>query len=279
MTARAGWSARFATASAEATQRAYEGIMVPRLFAPWGELLADQVALAPGERVLDVACGPGTVARIAAQRVGPCGRVVGVDFSPAMIAVAAAKPAVPDGAPITYLAGPADAVAVPDQDVDVVTCQQGLQFFPDRVAALAEMHRVLRAGGRLGLAVWCDIAECPPFTALAAGIADVLGKQLAATYRGGPWGLTDPSELAKLAEAAGFDRARITRVELPLVFDGGAAQLVDTLALTGVAAEVAGLDHAGHQRFVDAVARAAAPISDGGGVRSSAAANVLLALR
>ena len=279
MTARAGWSARFATASADAAQGAYEGVLVPRLFAPWAELLADQLALAPGESVLDVACGPGTVARVAANRVGRSGRVIGVDFSPAMIAVAEGKPAAPDDAPISYRVGPADVIPVRGQDVDVVTCQHGLQFFPDRPAALAEMHRVLREGGRLGIAVWCSIAECPPFAALAAGIADVLGEQLAATYRGGPWGLTDTSELVRLAEGGGFDDVQITRLELPLIFDGGAAQMVESLAVTAVAAEVAGLDYRGRQRLVDAVSRAAAPISDGDVVRSSTAANLMLARR
>jgi len=271
------WSARFASAGNDAMRRDYDGIMVPRLFEPWAEVLLDQLALQPGEQVLDVACGPGTVARAAAHRVGTTGRVTGVDFSPAMLAIARGKPPVDGGAPIEYLEGPADKLDMSDDDVDVVTCQHGLQFFPDRPAALAEMRRVLRPGGRLGVALWRDIAECPPFNALADGIAEVLGEQLATTYRSGPWGLADPDELAALLDAAGFTEIAVTRHELPLVFDGGAAQLVETLSFTPVAPDVAALDDAGHQRLIDAVARAAAPITSDGMVRSTAAANLAIA--
>jgi ubiquinone/menaquinone biosynthesis C-methylase UbiE len=271
------WSARFAAASDDAMRRDYEGIMVPRLFVPWAEVLLDQLALEPGQKVLDVACGPGTVARAAAHRVGPTGQVTGVDFSPAMLAVARSKPPVDDGAPIEYLEGPADKLDVPDDDVDVVTCQHGLQFFPDRAAALAEMRRVLHPGGRLGIALWRNIAECPPFAAVADGIAAAMNEQLAETYRAGPWGLSDPDELAALLDAAGFTDVTVIRHELPLVFDGGAAQLVHTLPVSAIAQDVAALDEAGHQRLVAAVARAAAPITTDGVVRSTAAANLAIA--
>jgi len=272
------WSARFAAASDDAMRRDYEGIMVPRLFVPWADVLLDRLALEPGQKVLDVACGPGTVARAAARRVGPTGQVTGVDFSPAMLAIARGKSPVDNGAPIEYFEGPADKLDLPDDDVDVVTCQHGLQFFPDRPAALAEMRRVLRPNGRLGIAVWRSIAECPPFDALADGIVEVLGEQAATTYRSGPWGFADPDELAALLDAAGFTEVAVTRHELPLEFDGGATQLVDTLPVAAVAQDVAALDEAGHQRLVEAVARAAAPITtEDGIVRSTAAANLAVA--
>jgi SAM-dependent methyltransferase len=272
-----GWSARFAAASDDAMRRDYEGIMVPRLFVPWADVLLDRLALEPGQKVLDVACGPGTVARAAARRVGPTGHVTGVDFSPAMLAIARSKPPVDGGAPIEDLEGPADQLDVSDDDVDVVTCQHGLQFFPDRPAALAEMRRVLRPNGRLGIAVWRSTAECPPFDALADGIAEVLGESTATTYRSGPWGFADPDELAALLQTTGFTEIVVNRYELPLEFDGGAAQLVDTLSASAVASDVAALDEAGHQRLVAAVARAAAPITSDGIVHSTAAANLAVA--
>lgn len=277
MTPRTDWSARFASAGSDAMRDDYEGILVPRLFVPWAKLLADQLELTAGESVLDVACGPGTVARIAAQRVGPGGRVVGVDFSPSMLVVARDKPPVAGGAPIEYRQAPADELPLPDGDFDVVTCQHGLQFFPDRPAALAEMRRVLRRGGRLGVAVWCSIAECPPFDALADGIAEALGNPLATMYRAGPWAIPDADDVMSLVDRAGFADLTVARYELPLVFEGGAAQLVDSLSATAVAAEVAALDQAGRQKLVDAVDRAAAPLLDGHIVRSTAAAHIVLA--
>lgn len=90
---------------------AYEDIYVPRIFIPWGELLVDAVRLRPGESVLDVATGSGTVARIAAERVGPKGSVTGTDFSAAMLEMAKAKPPRTKAASIEYVEAPAAAAA------------------------------------------------------------------------------------------------------------------------------------------------------------------------
>src|SRR5712691_9927348 len=118
----------------------YEEIYVPRIFVPWARLLLDRAALRPGEGVLDIATGPGTVARIAAEQVGPQGRVVGADFSEAMIAIAKGKPGVTSAAPVEYIVSPAAPLTVEDETFDVVTCQQGLQFFPDRAAASSRRY-------------------------------------------------------------------------------------------------------------------------------------------
>jgi ubiquinone/menaquinone biosynthesis C-methylase UbiE len=155
------WSAAFASAPRSA-MNVYAEVMVPRIFEPWGRELLDEVAVEPGEAVLDVACGPGTVSRLAAARTGPAGRVAGCDLSPAMLEIAAGRGPVEDGAAIDYVEAPADRLPVADVSFDVAICQQGLQFFPDRLAALAEMRRVLRPGGRIGVATWKRIKECPP---------------------------------------------------------------------------------------------------------------------
>lgn len=103
--------------------------------------------------VLDVATGPGTVARLAARRIGPDGRVVATDISRPMLDVASSKPPLPNAAPITYIESPAAPLAVESALFDAVFCHQGLQFFPDRLAALAEMRRALKPGGVLAVAV------------------------------------------------------------------------------------------------------------------------------
>ena len=123
----------------------YERALVPAIFAPWAPLVVALAEPKPGERVLDVACGTGVVARFASQRVGRTGGVVGLDLNPGMLAVAAASAAGPaaTGAPIVWREGSAVAMPLADGSFDVVCCQLGLQFFPDRSAALAEMHRVL----------------------------------------------------------------------------------------------------------------------------------------
>jgi SAM-dependent methyltransferase len=249
------WSASFNGAALPAME-VYDELMVPRLFGPWATLLVNHLAIAPRERVLDVACGPGVVARIAAKRVGAGGRVTGCDLSAAMLSVARTKPPVEGGCPIRYLEGPADELPVAEGAFDVVTCQQGLQFFADRRAAVAEMHRALRPGGRLGIAVWASIDRSPAFAALASAIEEVVGAELAARYRGGPFGLPEPARLGELLANAGFDDVRVSKRSLPVVFEGGAAQLVATLAATPLAAEIDWLPAERRDLLLDSVARA-----------------------
>src|SRR5262249_50062060 len=138
----------------------YERYPARYMLGPWAPLLVDPARLKGGERVLGGACGPGLGGRHAAQRVGPAGQVVGVDLNPGMIAVARSLPA-PTGAPVEWLEGSALDLQLPDAGFDAVLCQQGLQFFPDKLVALREMRRVLDHGGRLALSVWTGIG---PYT-------------------------------------------------------------------------------------------------------------------
>lgn len=140
--------------SDESLPAAYDRLFTPSLFEPWARVLTDLVRVEPRDAVLDVATGPGTIARIAAVRAGRSGCVVGLDLSAPMLEVARSKSAQPDAAPIEFRRGTADDVQLSDASFDVVLCQQGLQFFPEQIAALREMRRVLKPGGRVGIAVW-----------------------------------------------------------------------------------------------------------------------------
>jgi SAM-dependent methyltransferase len=124
--------------------QAYEQYLVPPIMAPFaGDLVAD---IAPGARVLDVACGTGVVARAAAARGA---QAIGADLNEQMLEVA--RGSAPE---IRWIEADATALPLADDAVDVVLCQQGLQFMPDPAAALAEMRRVLAPGGRLTVSVW-----------------------------------------------------------------------------------------------------------------------------
>ena len=272
------WGSNFASAGVDALT-AYEEIMVPRLFNPWAELLLDEVQLSPGLAVLDVACGPGTVARQAARRLGPSGQVTACDLSPGMLELAAAKKPVEDAAPITYERCPADDLPVPDEAFDVVLCQQGLQFFPDRAGALAELHRVLKPGGRAGVAVWCAIEECPFWDALAAAVGEVLGKEAEIGFRSGPWGLPEADELDRLFDAANFTDVLVRRHARPAVFEGGPPQLVATLSAASVGPQVAALDAQGRAHLLAAAKAALEPFMRNGELHSEAASHIVLATR
>ena len=117
---------------------AYDNVLVPALFDPWARALLDEHRDWHGRRVLDVATGTGIVARLAAERVGPTGAVTGVDLNPEMLA-RAQKRCADAPVPVELLQSPADQLAATDESVDIVLCQQGFQFFPDRVAAARDV--------------------------------------------------------------------------------------------------------------------------------------------
>jgi SAM-dependent methyltransferase len=180
----------------------YERHMVPAIFGPWAEDLLALATPKPGERVLDVACGTGVVARLAAQRVGPNGTVVGLDLNPGMLAVARTLPP-PVGAPIEWREGNGGAIPFPDATFDLALCQQGLQFFPDRSAALREIRRALVPSGRLALSVWRPIRHSPGFAALAAALEHFISPDGAAIMQG-PFALGSGDDLRTLIAGAGF---------------------------------------------------------------------------
>lgn len=182
----------------ESPAEIYERHMVPAIFAAWVPPLLDLAAPKPGERVLDVACGTGAVARQAASRVGAKGRVVGLDFNAHMLAVGRALSSAVD-----WREGNAVALPFAAGEFDVVVCQQGLQFFPDSGGALREAHRVLVPGGRLAVAVWCGIESSPGHHALAQSLERHVGAQAAALMYA-VFRLGDAGALRALLESAGF---------------------------------------------------------------------------
>jgi SAM-dependent methyltransferase len=230
------WAGSFESADISAIQ-VYDRVLVPRLFTPCARLLLDRLGLQPGETVIDIACGPGSVTRLAATAVGRGGHVTGVDLSPAMLVIAQAKPPLPHAASIDYHKAPADRLPVADGEFDVATCQHGLQFFPDRAAALVETRRALRPGGRIGIAVWAGIEYSPAFAALEDAVREVAGDEVADRYRDGPWNMPDAGQLKEALTHSGFEDVRITRDALPLDFEC-AAQLGSTLAVSAIAVDV-----------------------------------------
>ncbi len=179
----------------------YENYFVPAMFLPWAKILLRHADLQSRYRVLDVACGTGIVAREAAPLVGGAGQVVGLDMNPAMLGVARARPA-PVGATIHWQEGNAGALPFPDSAFDVVLCQHGLPFFPDRVGAVREMHRVLTPGGRAVVIVLQTLSRHPVFEALMESVARNLSLPASAVTT--PFVLCDAEELRDLFRVAGF---------------------------------------------------------------------------
>ena len=183
----------------------YQHALIPAVFAPWAPLVVALADPHPGDRVLDIACGTGVVTRLAAQHVGRSGEITGLDLNPGMLAVAAslAPSDAATSAPITWLEASATHMPLPDAGYDIAYCQLGLQFFPDRPAAIREMYRLMVSGGRLGLMVWQGIQHAPGFEALASALARHVSSEAAGIMRA-PFALAEAEQLRALIAEGGF---------------------------------------------------------------------------
>jgi ubiquinone/menaquinone biosynthesis C-methylase UbiE len=179
----------------------YQRYFVPAIATPVSADLLQTADLQPGERVLDVACGTGLIARLAAEQVGSSGSVTGIDVAPDMIDVAKATPS-PGGAPIEWRVGDATSLSLPDDSYEVVLCQMGLMFMADRPAAVAEMRRVLAPGGRL--VVNTPGAIQPPLELMEQAIVDHISPELGGFVRA-VFSMHDPDAVATLLRDAGLD--------------------------------------------------------------------------
>lgn len=253
----------------------YERYQVPSIFAPLAQIFLDHVPVREGARLLDVACGTGIVARSAASLLGAGGSVVGVDLNPGMLKVAAAK-APRGGPPFDWREGDVADLPCPDDAFDIVLCQQGLQFFPDKPAALCEMHRVLAPGGRLALCVWRTIEHSPCNQATAAGLARHVNIEEAIRIQA-PFALGEPDALRSLIADAGFTDIEITEAVLTRRMLPPEESIPGHIASTPVAPAVAVLDDATRSALVADITEALMPYRDTEGLAIPQGTHIALA--
>jgi ubiquinone/menaquinone biosynthesis C-methylase UbiE len=188
----------------------YANVMVPVLFGPWAEDLVARARISPGERVLDLACGTGAVASLAAR----AGSVSAVDRNPAMVEAARAM-----HKNIDWRAASAEDLPFSSATFDVALCQQGFQFFSDRAKAAGEAARVLRPGGRLLATVWRG-PEANPWAAAAISALRSVNPSWAESMRK-PFSMSG-DELAQVFDS-GFETVRTLSVRRDLKIDDPAA--------------------------------------------------------
>jgi ubiquinone/menaquinone biosynthesis C-methylase UbiE len=237
----------------------YESYMVPTLFAPWASRLVESANPQAGERVLDLACGTGIVARSVASRVGSNGTVIGLDLNPHMLAVARVA-AVREGLTIDLREGRAEELPFPDGHFDRVLCQFALMFFTDQHAALTEMRRVLTTRGQVWLSVWQGLDRHPFYQTLHEVIEQRLGMSALQDI----FALGDADELRRLMTDAGLRQVEIEPASMTARFPNPAGFLageidVDTAAIPSMQH----LDARGRQAIVAAISEEmAAPLSE-----------------
>lgn len=199
----------------------YDSVMVPVIFQPWARELLRRQPPQQGDRILDLACGTGAVTREIASHGTGFAKLAGVDMSADMLAVAATK-ADEIGIKAEWFEADAGNLPFPDANFDLAYCQQALQFFPDRVAALRELHRVLARGGRVAFCVSRGLSENPLLMAQATALEKHVGAEAGAAVRA-ICQLSDPEEIRANFEAAGFQDIRLETVSLTLHHPDGRA--------------------------------------------------------
>lgn len=250
----------------------YEEVLVGPLFRPWVDSLLEDVKLGPADRVLDIACGTGIVARLAKER-GATGKVVGVDVNPQMLAVA--RRVAPT---IDWREGNAGALPLDrDEQFDVVLCQQGFQFVQDRAAAARQMHRALASGGRLGISTWRPDEEFP----LLRQLREIAERHV------GPvddrrHSLGEPGPIEAVLDDAGFQDIRSKHFSRVIRFaDGSVFVRLNAMAMVSMSAASGALDDEARQRVVATITSDSADLirlnTDDDGFAYEIGTNVVLA--
>lgn len=256
---------------------AYERYLVPRILDGWARELVGLAGVARGDRVLDVACGTGIVARQAATRVGPHGTVVGVDVNPGMLATAKRAAADPD-VPIRWQEGEAGDLPVEEGDFDVVLCQQGLQFFPDASTALSEMRRALASGGRMGISVLRSLDHNRAYAQFADALERFVGPEAGGMMRS-PFQGPDREELRELAGHAGLHHVEVTISRTSARYPSPTEFVRQEAASSPLSGPVSGIDAKTREALIDEVAKALTWCTDDGGLSIPLDTHVLVARR
>jgi SAM-dependent methyltransferase len=219
---------------------------VDRQLAVASDWMLDAVQLAPGDCVLELAAGPGTLSALAAHAVGSTGHIICSDFSPAMVEVARSRlSALADAAEIEFRVLDAEALDLPDGSVDVVLCRCGYMLMTDPAAALRESTRVLVEGGRVALAVWGDAASNPWAAMPMRSVARALDAAPPPPGAPGLWALADEDRLEHLLEAVGLSTIRVERLDATVEYPSIADWLDRVSRLAGpLRAMLAGADEA-----------------------------------
>lgn len=184
----------------------YETHFVPTIFKNWSEILLDKTPLKFSDKLLDVACGTGIVARQARKRELHIDNIYGIDLNQGMIKVAE------ELAPgINWVQGSADEMTFENDFFDKVVCQFGLMFFPKKVNALNELNRVRKKDGKIIMGIWNSLEENEAYYDLLELVEEVLDSETAEILKA-PFKLGKKEDICELIEQSELTNYNIETV-------------------------------------------------------------------
>jgi ubiquinone/menaquinone biosynthesis C-methylase UbiE len=232
---------------AAAYQQRLDEIMA-RGEAPGRRRVFELLQVKPGMRVLDLACGPGTLSKTLAAQVAPGGEVVGVDLAPGMIELARSA-GIPNA---RFEIMDIEQLAFPDQTFDAAACGHGLQFVPDISRALREVHRVLRRGSRFAASVPLNDGSQRPWIVLDEVVNRWLPPAPVATDQQATRAVVaDADGFRKAVRAAGFAEAGVELIEEKVTWRSAEQIVALCTSWWDLAARVEGLAAERRQAFMD----------------------------
>jgi SAM-dependent methyltransferase len=205
---------------------------------PVSAWMLDHAGLQPGLRVLELAAGPGETGFLAAELIRPGGSLVCSDATDEMLDVARARAQELGIENVEFKRIELEWIDLDTASIDVVLCKWGLMFSIDPEAALREVRRVLRPGGRVALAVWDEPAVNPWATITTRALVELGHTKQPDPDAPGMFALAPPGRLQRVLEAAGFLDVLVEAVEPPRAFAGVGEYIAETDDLSSMFGEV-----------------------------------------
>jgi ubiquinone/menaquinone biosynthesis C-methylase UbiE len=253
----------------------YDRYMVPMLFAPYARLVAERAkAIAPSD-IVETAAGTGVVTQ-ALHEALPDARITATDLNPPMLEQAARR--VGPGS-VRFEEANAQQLPFPDESFDLVVCQFGVMFFPDKVQANAEARRVLRSGGKYIIVIWDRVDRNIATHVAGRAVAGLFPSDVGAFYERIPFRYHDRDTIRADLAAAGFDKIEIETVELKSRAASARDAAVGLVQGTPMRSEIEQRDPAMLRVATDVAAAALKPMESETGFEAPMSAHIVTATK
>lgn len=227
--------------------KAYDNYLVPVLFEPWAEQLMNEYNSWKGKRVLDLATGTGVVVEQLIKRVGRYGKITAIDMNGQMLAIAKSKIETSLSC-VEFIESSADSLEIANNAFDIIVCQQGYQFFPNKKKATDEIFRLLDNRGKVYISTWCSVSECKFFEAVCKTL-EIMGEMDISNMLRVPFDLLQQEELIYHFNAARFKNINVTKQKKDLIIPGGLKAAIDIVYATPIAPKLLELSHESQLEF------------------------------